>query len=381
MEYTSVRGKISNPLANSQSVIDHNKHLANPDGPLDITVNKAPSSKYSTVNLAYPLNVEGDPQQGHYISFYARVTSPAKLKAYKEAKATIDKVQKTVAAEVGTSAAASGMDFGGGRTKNQIESDAIAKIGIDKYSKAVARTSGNNSSSGLSNSIRLQNGTTIRDKTAISLYMPPSVQVSYDMRYGDAPISMLAETGYNAISAFMKGNSAKEQVMSALQDSGQIVKNMALAALETAAPGGKALFAIESGKVITPKIELMFEGIGRRNFSFSFMFIPKSAQEAQAVKDIVYKFKYHMAADYVGGGANGQREMSFPDMFDIEYMHMGTRNSNLNKIATCALTKMDVEYGGDRYVAYEGGVPQTTKLSLSFTEFDIITKEHIKAGF
>tara|TARA_R110000823_G_C15864825_1_gene493567 strand:- start:860 stop:1246 length:387 start_codon:yes stop_codon:yes gene_type:complete len=128
-------------------------------------------------------------------------------------------------------------------------------------------------------------------------------------------------------------------------------------------------------------MELMFEGIGRRNFSFTFVFIPKSEQEAQVVKDIIYKFKYHMAADFVGGGASGTREMSFPDMFDIEYMHIGKQNPNLNKIATCALTKMDVEYGGDRYVSYEGGVPQTTKLSLSFTEFDIITREHIEAGF
>ena len=211
--------------------------------------------------------------------------------------------------------------------------------------------------------------------------MPPSVQVSYESKYGDQEIGMLAETGYNAIKGFMTGNSAKAQVMSALEDTGQIVKNMALAAIETAAPGAKALFAIDRGKVITPKMELMFEGIGRRNFTFSFMFIPKSEEEAQVIKDIIYKFKYHMASNYVGGGSAGTREMSFPDKFDIEYMHMGKKNDYLNKIATCALTKMDVEYGGDRYVAYEGGVPQTTKLSLSFTEFEIITKDHIADGY
>ena len=42
---------------------------------------------------------------------------------------------------------------------------------------------------------------------------------------------------------------------------------------------------------------------------------------------------------------------------------------------------MDVEYGGDRYVAYEDGVHQTTKLTLSFTEFEIITRSHIEQGF
>jgi hypothetical protein len=30
-------------------------------------------------------------------------------------------------------------------------------------------------------------------------------------------------------------------------------------------------------------------------------------------------------------------------------------NPFLNKISTCALEKMDVSYGGDRFVSYEGG--------------------------
>jgi len=281
--------------------------------------------KFSTTNLTYPLNVEGDPQQGHYISFFARVIDDGSLTANKNAKGSVDK-QTT-------------------------------------------------------NSIQIQNRPTVRTKTAISLYMPPSVQVSYESKYGDQEIGILAETGYNAIKAFTSGASTKDQVMSVLGDAGQAVKQATLKALEVAAPGAKALFAIDRGKIVTPKMELMFEGIGRRNFSFAFVFIPKSEQESQVVKEIVYKFKYHMAANYEGGGANGWREMSFPDMFDIEYMHIGKQNPNLNKIATCALTKMDVEYGGDRYVSYEGGAPQTTKLSLSFTEFDIITKDHIEQGY
>ena len=363
--YTPVRGK--NLGVHSQSVTDTAIHTANPPVrtlPTTVVTAKAPS-KYTTENLAYPLNVEGDPQQGHYISFYARVTDPAKLKAFKQAKANVERIEKNL----------SGAGGPPGRTGSLSN---LSTQQVEGYKRDKALVGGNTGSGVKSNSIQLQNGTTTRLKTAISLYMPPSVQVSYESKYGEQEISMLAETGYNAIKGFMTGNSAKEQVMSALGDAGQIVKNMALAALETAAPGGKALFAIDSGKVITPKMELMFEGIGRRNFSFSFVLIPKSAQEAEVIKKIVKMFKVHMSADYVDGSS---REMSFPDMFDIEYMYLGTRNPNLNKIATCALTKMDVEYGGDRYVAYEGGIPQTTKISLNFTEFDIITKKHIEDGF
>ena len=61
----------------------------------------------------------------------------------------------------------------------------------------------------------------------------------------------------------------------------------ALKAIDAVTPGATALFAMSQGAIISPKMELMFEGIGRRNFSFSFMFIPKSAKEAQAVKDII----------------------------------------------------------------------------------------------
>jgi hypothetical protein len=364
MEMTSIRGK--------QVGIDPNKHLASSKGdPLKIGANKAPSGKYTTTLLSYPLNVVGDPQQGHYISFYARTKDPAKLKAFKAAQGRIAATNKRLATEVG------GPPGQAGPARAKI----ISSHGISpgpSLAEDQATVSGNNSGSSLTNAIRLKSGTSVRTKTAISLYMPPSVQVSYDSKYGDQEISMLAETGYDAISAFMKGTDTKDAVMKALGDTGMIVKQMALAALETAAPGGKALFAIANGKVITPKMELMFEGIGRRSFSFTFVFIPKSKQEAHVVKDIVQKFKVHMAADYVDGNT---REMTFPDMFDIEYMHLGKRNTNLNKIATCALTKLDVEYGGDRYVSYEGGVPQTTKLSLNFTEFDIITKKHVEDGY
>ena len=362
----SVRGNLSNPLANtfraqSESVRD------------TLQNNSRTTNKYSTSSLSYPLNVEGDPQQGHYISFYARVQDKAKLKAFK-AQDRLNKSNKRIAAETGR---------GNLTVFNEIEA-AIDEHAISGHTFAedTATVRGTSQNSGVkSNSIQLKRNTTVRDATAISLYMPPSVQVSYESKYGDQEIGFLAETGYEALKAFQSGANTADATRNILSGLELGVKKAILKTLDVAAPGASTLFAIDRGKIIAPKMELMFEGIGRRSFSFAFVFIPKSEQEAGVVKEIIYKFKHHMAADFTGGGSSGQREMGFPDMFDIEYMHVGKQNPNLNKIATCALTKMDVEYGGDRYVAYEGGVPQTTKLSLSFTEFDIITKEHVEAGF
>ena len=88
-----------------------------------------------------------------------------------------------------------------------------------------------------------------------------------------------------------------------------------------------------------------------------------------------------MSADFAGGGVQGQRRMTIPSNFDIEYMYKGQGNKHLHKISTCVLEKMDVTYGGDKFVAYAGGRPQSTKISLSFSEMEIITKKRIEDNY
>ena len=86
-------------------------------------------------------------------------------------------------------------------------------------------------------------------------------------------------------------------------------------------------------------------------------------------------FKIHMHSSFVGGDV---REMEIPNYFNIRYMYRGNENEHLNKISTCVLTKLDVNYGSDRYVSYDDGAPQTTKISLGFTEMEIITRDKIE---
>ena len=96
-----------------------------------------------------------------------------------------------------------------------------------------------------------------------------------------------------------------------------------------------------------------------------------------------------MASNVVKG--TGAKEYTIPDMFDINYMYRGVQNNFLNKISTCVLQSMDVSYGGDKYATYpvanfsddsgSGPPPQSTKISLSFTELELITKDKITDGY
>ena len=75
--------------------------------------------------------------------------------------------------------------------------------------------------------------------------------------------------------------------------------------------------------------------------------------------------------------------------FDIEYMYRGSRNNFLNRVHTCFLKSVAVQYGADRYTAYKqtsgnrgsGLPPQKSTLTLNFTELEVLSQDHIKLGY
>jgi hypothetical protein len=320
-----------------------------------------PKGKRTTTNLSYPLDVEYDQHQGHHIIFEIMEQNKAKILA-----------NKKEAAARAYRGLADAFEHGGD----------IGASPAPPPPPAV-KTSGGK----VANSLQLQQKSTVAMRTCIALYMPPSVKVSYAADYGEGgEIGLLAESGSDMIEAFMgqTGGMNKETMLSSaskLMDSGKTgLTQFALKAMDTVAPGAKALMAISEGKVITPRMELMFNGIGRRQFSFDFNFIPKSEVEAMTVERIIHKFKYHMASNYDTGAA-GVRKMDIPDHFNIKYMYKDTENLHLNRISTCVLKDMEISYGGDRYVTYPDGRPQSSQVSLTFQELEIITKNDIALGF
>ena len=346
------------------------------------------STRYTTENLMYPLDVEEDPQQGHYILFNINEHDPAAIEARAEAMKEMREHEKAILAQYKAEkkSARTGGALGftnRSRSLEEVRADYIREHVIEGYDSAsplTQQTAGGSRSRHDSSSINLRYPATKRLKTAISLYMPPSVQVQYGAQYNDAEIGALAGIASEIITDFRQGDGfSRELVTGTLDEAGSGAKRALLALLDVAAPGAKAIAQIQTGRAITPKLELMFNGMGRREFSYEFSFIPKNPTEAEMVKRIVYQFKYHMAADYIEGTA--YREMSLPSTFDIAYYYSSKETKELHRISTCALESVDVSYGGDRFLTYVGGVPQQTKLTLKFKEMEIITKSRIKEGY
>jgi hypothetical protein len=317
-------------------------------------------TKYTIGNLSYPLNVGDDPQQGHHIIFEVDVVNKGQIEANK-----VERRRQAFFKNAG---------LGG--------FDGIAPgQAIDKLPAADTKDAAKNAKGGKKmRSLTYKKVPTVRAEGFIALYMPANIKVQYAAEYGEEEIGLMAEGGSAIIDAFMQGKGTKDTAMNALNQAATGVKQMAVQALDAVAPGAKHVMALHSGKVTTPRMELMFKGIGRREFSFEFSFLPKSEPEAIVVEEIIHKFKYHMASNFSTGG-EGVRKMDIPDHFRIKYMYHNRENTHLNKISTCVLKGLDVDYGGDRFVAYGDGRPQATKIGLTFQELEIITKDDIEIGY
>ena len=325
--------------------------------------------------LTYPIAVDTDPQQGHYILFHINTRKNGKLltpKSGKNMKAATDKVRGDIRAAAG------------------FDEDAYIADMAQAYSdpKAPPKTTG--ASGPLNRSIVLSKLPTKRLEKSIALYMPPSVQVTYAANYAEQEIGAIAMMGSDAIDAVVSGGGDTSTMVRGVLDAltgdnlKEGVNTMINKSLDTVAPGAEALLNIAKGSVTTPRMELMFEGVGRRDFTYTFAFIPKSKQEALIVEDIIKHFKFYMMPAY--SNPTTKREMDIPGTFDIQYMYRGSENSFINKISTCFLKNVQVQYGADRYTAYEeipgrGSPPQKSSITLNFSEIEVLSQDHIAEGF
>jgi hypothetical protein len=212
--------------------------------------------------------------------------------------------------------------------------------------------------------------------------MPASVTTSYNLQYNDQEIGQMADIGmdiFNAITGNATGGGLIDKVS---KKAGTAAHIMGVKVLDTAAPGVKALEALHQGRIITPRMELMFEGLGRRTFNYTFTFIPKNEKESMIVKEIIKTFKIHMHPEMEANS----REFHIPDVFDIKYMYINKENDFLHKISTCYCTSMNVTYGADKYTTYDPGPkgsppPQQTVVALTFQELELIDRDKVEMGF
>ena len=233
-----------------------------------------------------------------------------------------------------------------------------------------------------------------RIKDSIALYMPDTLAFSYNQNYSDFSFGDLG-LGMVGVSAI---NELKKNPKAGFNDLARTLgKNLSpfiyAGMKKYLGSNGTALFQVAANKVVNPMLELLYTSPSFREFNFDFMFYPRSEKEAEDVYNIIHLFKYHQAPEISQGTAGFF--LTPPSLFDIDFYYADRKNPNLPQLASCVLTRIDVDYAPNGFAAYEEnpsrdnnefnystqpkiggtGTPVATRMTLHFKETFIHTKE------
>jgi hypothetical protein len=125
------------------------------------------------------------------------------------------------------------------------------------------------------------------------------------------------------------------------------------------------VLARQSGQVLNPNMELLFDGPGLRTFSFNYQLAPRNEAESRMVKRILRRLKQSMSAKRT----TNKVFICTPDIFQLRFKTGGSDHKFLNRFKQMALTNITVDYtGSGTYSSYEDGTPTIINMSMAFQE-------------
>jgi len=359
---------------------------------------------------SYPRDVTNNVQNGHYMLFYVNVQNRSKFE-YNNPDGEALPTTKFVTERVWT--AEGGKEIGvDARTGESIRAGAYKTItkeikglrpGLQRQKIGNAKKKFATSTQGMSGiadgSIKKQErtgvaakaDTTSRISDSVAIYLPPNVQDKLAATYNDEATGMLgfaAAAGLdfsNAVGAKDYAAASAAAVGGAAGVLTEGAKRAGAALAETLA-GGEGAVGLANrifGQADNPYIEVLFQSMGVREFTYNFTFAPKNEEERDDAQEIIQLFRFHMAPELQGGQA---RFLTLPSEFDIHYMYIakdGTNSENdyYNKIATCVLINCDVDYTPGSVSSFADGSPTKMTMSLTFKETETLTKDKINLGY
>jgi hypothetical protein len=330
--------------------------------------------QYDKATLRYPRDLGTNQARKHSIVFTAKKIDPAQLAAV--ASEFGNAVADTITAG---EEAISNIDLNVNASSIQSGAVNLGKVGekltpgINALSKALVKP----------NRIPI---------ATIGLYVPDNLQISYSTEY-DSNESLssnlgrfyfLAQGATSLTKAFaeQKDKSLTGMVNTAGND--PYVRDAVLTGLGRLTGTNLTRLGLNAaGYAMNPQLQVLFQGIGFREFQFDFVFTPYNKKESETVNDIIKTFKYHSAPKISRNGAFDQGfYMEIPETFDISFYYGNEENRNVSRIGECVLMSVDVDYAGSgQWSTYNDGSPNQIKMTLRFKETIIIDKNRINQGY
>ena len=345
-------------------------------------------------SISYPRDVTMDMQNGHYMLFYINVQNKTKYK-YEAAAGSGTKIGEEVQTFNFTT------DQWESRFKSYGDNDASYRA--DRIKKGLTGNILGSDTVHLAKGKKAMTGfnsvlpTTTRITDSIAIYLPPNVQDKTGVVYEGADmgvIGLAAATGGQFIADMQRKDMAgalKNLGASAGSLLGSVAVNLGAKAvgglsevlLDVDAEALKGFAHKAFGQATNPYMEVLFQNVELRTFSYNFTFSPRNKKETEDVQKIIKMFRFHMLPELKGANS---RYMTLPSTFDIHYMYQwdvdkAKENNFYSKIATCVLKSVEVDYTPGGVKSFADGEPTQITMGLTFMETEMLTKQHIDKGY
>lgn len=336
---------------------------------------------YSIGTYEYPAGLMTKPDLQHYVAFYVNVRD--KTKVGKELRNNDRVFKQNPEGEKATSALTQDAKVAGSKTildnlgKIAIATTFLAAPIKGTGSKIAAAAAAGLITTTLANEVKNLDtnafdwGTTSRLKDVITLHIEERPTVKYGTNYTEKDLGALA-------GLLMQGSAAKSIKDVAGEGTSRVIAElMKMPGLGLGLINYSDVRELATATRTNPFREVMFESVDYRTFNFRYRFFPKDLDESQKVRNIIKQFKIHMHPEL-----SAQKMFYvYPSEFEIRYFHKDRENEWLHNFAKCALTDMQVDYGGDQFATFENGAPVEISVSLTFRELEQITTDGIKNGY
>jgi hypothetical protein len=199
------------------------------------------------------------------------------------------------------------------------------------------------------------------------LSIQPSISDSNTVGWGDGRINSIQAALFNAaLTGIGKGFPAMgEAVKKASEKIYQDTRGGADFQVYAAAQAAQVndAFVRQTGKVLNPNLQLLFQGPELRSFNFTFQLSARSQDEADNIRRIIRFFKKNMAPTK----SDNDIFLKSPNVFKITYNEKVKKS--LNKFKTCALRSFSVDYTPlGTYMTFDDGTMVSYSLTMAFQE-------------
>ena len=354
--------------------------------------------------ISYPKDITDNMENGHYMIFYVNVQNKTKYKYDAGNGVTVggkvENVKKEKVYDVVAGKTMTTFKYVTKYTYTDIASDKLEEV---NYSKGLIEKGGTGNIN-RSNEIHLKPNksdrmggvgsvfnTTTRITDSVALYLPPNVQDTTAAKYEGMQTGIVGLVAAGA-GAFLNsmGNNDYEAASRSLLSGIKAITEEA-----TKRAGGELVDALADvqgtaelankafGQATNPYMEVIFDNMELRTFTYNFTFSPRNEDETNDVKRIIQLFRFHMAPELKGAQ---KRFLTLPSTFDIHYMYqhspdVANENNFYTKIFTCVLQGVDTNYTPAGVRSFDNGAPTQITMNLSFMETELLTKGKINAGY